>query len=78
MRLWLRDSERRPDPKPVATNSRAAIFVGLGLWTVALLALLVVPQLLDLEYASWRLATCAVGVVLGLLGLIYLRLRKKA
>jgi hypothetical protein len=77
MRLWLKDSERRPDPLPVKTDNRVAIYVGLGLWLLALVALLVVPQLLDLEYASWRLATCVVGVILGLLGLLYTRLRQQ-
>jgi hypothetical protein len=78
MRLWLKDSERRPDPMPVKTDNRVAIYVGLGLWLLALVALLVVPQLLDLEYASWRLSTCVVGVVLGLLGLLYTRFRRKS
>jgi len=77
MRLWLKDSERRPDPKPVRTDAHVAIFVGLGLWVVALIGLLVIPEMLDLEYASWRLATCVIGVGLGLLGLIYVRFRKK-
>jgi hypothetical protein len=41
MRLWLKDSERRPDPKPVQSDDRKAILVGLVLWLVALAGLLV-------------------------------------
>jgi hypothetical protein len=77
MRLWLKDSERRPDPLPVRTDTGTAIYVGLVLWALGLLALLLVPALLDVQYASWRIATCVIGVVLGLMGLIYVRLRKQ-
>jgi hypothetical protein len=76
MRLWLKDSERRPDPMPVRTDDQLAIYTGLALWLLGLLALLIVPAMLDLEYASWRIATCVIGLVLGVLGLIYTRFRK--
>ena len=33
MRLWLKDSERRPDPAPVETDDRKAMLVGLGALT---------------------------------------------
>ncbi|PRY67185.1 uncharacterized protein DUF2530 [Glaciihabitans tibetensis] len=76
MRVWLKDSERRPDPVPVKTDSRAALYVGLVLWLLALVALLLAPELLNLDEAPWRVATCVVGLVLGALGLLYLRFRK--
>ena len=40
MRLWLKDSERRPDPEPVKTDDRKVVLVGLVLWLVALAGLL--------------------------------------
>ena len=71
MKLWLKDSERKPDPVPVKTDDRKAVLTGLALWIVALVALLVAqpePELL------W---TCATGVVLGLIGLIYTHARRR-
>ena len=70
MKLWLKDSERKPDPVPVKTDDRKAVLTGLALWIVALVVLLIVqprPELL------W---TCATGVVLGLVGLIYTHARR--
>jgi protein-S-isoprenylcysteine O-methyltransferase Ste14 len=71
MRLWLRDSERRPDPTPVTTDDRKAILVGLVLWVVALVLLLVFLGPLVGSGSSWVLWTCVVGLVLGLIGLYY-------
>lgn len=70
MKLWLKDSERKPDPAPVKTDDRKAVLAGLALWIVGLIVLLIVqptPVLL------W---TCATGVVLGLIGLIYTHARR--
>lgn len=69
MRLWLKDSERRPDPVPVATDDRKAVFIGTALWVVALVVALVVP--VSAEARGYLLATCATGIALGLLGLAY-------
>ena len=73
MRLWLREDERRPDPPPVPTDSRRAIGVGLALWTIALvIGLIGAQQIGDVTLVS--VAAC--GVALGLLGLLYLALRR--
>ncbi|MCU1584301.1 MAG: hypothetical protein JWM49_857 [Microbacteriaceae bacterium] len=71
MRLWLRDSERRPDPTPATTDDRKAILVGLVLWVVGLVSLLVFLGPLLSSGNPWVLWTCAVGLVLGLIGLYY-------
>ena len=75
MRLWLRDSERKPDPVPATTDDRLAIVVGLVLWVVALVAVLIVtatrPELLAPDAATTTLWTCGVGIALGLIGLAY-------
>lgn len=72
MKLWLKDSERKPDPVPVKTDDRRAVLTGLSLWAVALVALLIAqPQ------SAVTLWTCATGVVLGLIGLIYTHSRRK-
>lgn len=70
MRLWLKDSERRSDPAPVVTDDRKAVIVGLVLWAVALVVVLIVaPKPL----AIW---VCAVGIALGLIGLVYTQVRR--
>ncbi|MEN9715892.1 MAG: hypothetical protein RJA35_1359, partial [Actinomycetota bacterium] len=49
VRFYLKHVERKPDPEPVKVNAKRAIYVGLILWVVALLALLVAPKSLPLE-----------------------------
>ena len=75
MRLWLKDSERRPDPDPIHTDDRLAIIVGIALWVVALAVFLFFAPLLAAGY-HWWLWTCIVGLVLGLVGLVYTHLRR--
>ena len=70
MRLWLKDSERRPDPAPVATDDRKAVLVGLVLWVIALVVVLVVAP------GAMAIWVCAVGIVLGLVGLVYTQVRR--
>ncbi|MBX3079850.1 MAG: DUF2530 domain-containing protein [Cryobacterium sp.] len=70
MRLWLKDSERRPDPEPAKTDDRKAMLVGLALWLVGLVVLLLIlGPLVAAGLTSW-LWTCVIGLALGLLGLI--------
>lgn len=77
MRLYLRDSERRPDPVPVATDDRRAMLIGLAAWVVALVAVLVFfSPVLD-PARSWLFHTCTVGILLGLAGLIYTARRSR-
>ncbi len=76
MRLWLRTSERRPNPPPVETDDRTPILIGLVTWSVALVIVLVLVSTGVLA-DPLVMATCAVGVVLGMLGLVYLRLRDR-
>ncbi|WP_411698403.1 DUF2530 domain-containing protein [Conyzicola sp.] len=70
MKLWLKDSERRPDPVAVKTDDRKAVLTGLALWIIGLVVLLIVQPEPALVY------TCATGIVLGLIGLIYTHARR--
>ncbi|MBX3092215.1 MAG: DUF2530 domain-containing protein [Cryobacterium sp.] len=70
MRLWLKDSERRPDPEPVKTDDRKAMLVGLVVWLLALVVLLLFLGPLVAAGLYWWLWTCVVGLALGFLGLI--------
>ena len=77
MRLWLRDSERRPDPVPVETDDRRAVLVGLSLWLVALVVVLVFGGQLAAAGDGWWFWTVIVGLVLGLVGLAYLTVKRR-
>jgi fatty acid desaturase len=77
MRLWLKDSERRPDPAPVQTDDRRAVLAGLVLWLVALVVLLLLAGELVARGLFWWLWTVVVGLALGIVGLIYLGVRRR-
>ena len=77
MRLFLRDSERRPDPVPVKTDDRRPILVGLAAWVIATIIVLLFLTPLSRPGNGWLLWTCVVGIVLGLAGLVYAAKRPK-
>ena len=77
LRLWLKDAERRPDPAPVATDDRKAMFVGTVGWLVALVLLLSLSGPFGLPDLDWWYVTCAIGLVLGLVGLVYTIRRRR-
>ena len=68
MRLWLKDSERKPDPAPVLTDDRVAILVGIALWVLAIVALQLIEPVRAVSESWWIWAGVA-GIVLGLVGL---------
>ena len=71
MRLFIKDSERRPDPVAVTTDDRKVVLVGLVLWIVALgVMLALLPQLQE-SGLVWLLWTVVGGLVLGLGLLVY-------
>ena len=71
VRLFIKDSERRPDPAPVKTDDRKVVLVGLVLWIIALGVMLVLlPQLQESGFV-WVLWTVVGGLVLGLGLLVY-------
>ena len=76
MRLWLKDSERRPDPAPVKTDDRKAFVVGLALWVVGLVLVLVFLPALSADGRGWWLWTCVVGLGLGAAGVVYAHVRQ--
>ena len=76
MRLWLKDSERRPDPAPVQTDERTPILIGSIAWAVALVIVLIAREQLAGAGHTWILWTCVVGLALGLIGLVYAARRR--
>ncbi|WP_010203529.1 DUF2530 domain-containing protein [Salinibacterium sp. PAMC 21357] len=77
MRIWLKDSERRPDPEPVETDDRKAMLVGIVVWVVALAVLLIFIEPLDAAGNLWWLWAAIAGLALGLIGLLYTHVRRK-
>ena len=76
MRLWVKDSERRPDPAPVKTDDRKAVLAGLAAWVIALGGLLLFLPAVLAAGAAWWLWTVLVGLGLGLLLLVYVHWRQ--
>jgi hypothetical protein len=73
VRLYLRSADRRPDPPPLPTNDRRTILVGMGVWAMlAVVALLARGWLADTG-RGWWVWTPPSGLVLGAIGLYYLR-----
>ncbi|HOT33017.1 MAG TPA: DUF2530 domain-containing protein [Rhodoglobus sp.] len=77
MRLWLKDSERRPDPAPVKTDDRKPMLIGILVWLVALAVLLFFIAPLTAAHNEWWLWTCIAGIALGLVGILYTNWRHK-
>ena len=77
MRLFLKDSERRPDPVPVKTDDRRPLLVGLAAWIIASIAALLFIAPISSFGEGSLLWTCAVGIALGLAGLVYAAKRPK-
>ena len=70
--------QRRPDPPDVPTNDVRTTVVGTVLWAVALLACLVFRDRLDEAGRGWWIGTCAGGLALGVVGIVYTRRRNAA
>lgn len=64
VRFYLKDVHRKPDPEPVKVNAHRAIAFGTGIWFIALLVALFTPA----ENPEKAIATCLIGIVLGIFG----------
>ena len=76
MRLWLSESERRPDPAPARTDARKALLVGTAAWIVALIVSFSLRGVLEVAGFGWFTTAAAIGVVIGLIGLVVVQLRR--
>lgn len=77
MRLYVPHAERRPQPEPAATNDTLAFAVGLGGWLIGLaivIGMLTAPTSFDPDRV---LTTIAVGLTLGVMGLVVSRRRRR-
>lgn len=77
MRLYVPHDERRPQAEPAATNDTLAFAIGLGGWAIGLaivLGMLSAPVTFD---PARVLTTIAVGLLLGIAGLLVSRFRRR-
>ena len=77
MRLWLSESERRPDPAPARADARKAVLVGTVAWLVALVASLVFRARLEAAGLGWLLWAAVTGLALGVVGLVVVQLIRR-
>jgi Protein of unknown function (DUF2530) len=77
VRLYQRSAGRRPDPAPLATDDRAAVAVGIGIWVVGLVLTLVFHERLADAGRAWWTWTALTGIAGGLLGLVYVTRRRR-
>jgi len=75
VRLWLKDSERRPDPEPAKADAHTPILIGAFAWLAAAGLALVSQGELAARGLGWWLWCAVAGVGLGIAGLAWLRLR---
>lgn len=77
MRLWLKDSERRPDPLPARTDARQAFLAGTVLWVLGLGAALIWRDQITTAGLGWWVWCAVIGVGLGLFGLLWVQVRRR-
>jgi hypothetical protein len=65
MKLYLKDSERKPDPAPIETNLRLVVVIGIALWAITLAVFVVAPATVPASRPWWPF-TCIVGILLGI------------
>ncbi|MEK8227721.1 DUF2530 domain-containing protein [Oerskovia sp. M15] len=69
--LLIHPERRRPNPPALRVDLRPVVFIGMGLWAVALVVSMV---LLAVGRATYEApATCGAGVLLGVAGLMWER-----
>jgi hypothetical protein len=68
--LLLHPDRRRPAPEPPPSNLRRVILVGIAAWTVVLVGS-VIALAAGTDGAPEIVATCAAGIALGGLGLLW-------
>jgi hypothetical protein len=79
VRLWLNESERRPDPAPARADARKAVLVGTVAWLLALVGSLVFRAQLEAAGLGWLLWAAVTGLVLGVIGLVVVQvIRRRA
>ena len=77
MRLWLKDSERRPDPLPARADARKAVIVGSAFWLAAIVLIVIFYAPLEAAGFAWWLGCAVIGAALGLIALVVVQWRRR-
>ncbi len=77
MRLWLGESERRPDPEPARADARKAALAGTIGWVLVLIAAVAFRDALDEAGLGWLTWAAVTGVIIGVIGLVVVQLRRR-
>lgn len=73
-----RPAGRRPDPEPLPDDGVRTVTAGTVVWLVVLVVLLPFWSRLRHDGHLWWVATAAIGLGLGLFGVVYCRRRSAA
>lgn len=76
VRLFVRPSQRKAAPELAKTNSQRVVLIGTGVWAIALVICIGFYDALSAAGLNWWIDTAIFGVLLGVFGLGYLRIRK--
>jgi O-antigen/teichoic acid export membrane protein len=77
VRLWLSESERRPDPAPARADARKALLAGTLAWIVALVAALLFRAQLEEAGLAWLVWAAVAGAVIGVVGLVVVQVIRR-
>ena len=72
-KLFVKFSDRHPEPKPAEVNTRLAILVGTGIWVLVLIVFLAFYPALTNAGLDWWLHTAIIGILLGILAWFMVR-----
>jgi len=77
VRLWLSESERRPDPAPARADARKALLAGTLGWLVVFVVCLSAGERLEAAGLGWLTTAAAVGIALGVIGLVVVQAMRR-
>jgi uncharacterized membrane protein len=72
-KLFVKFSERHPEPQPMKVNSKLAVLIGTLIWGVVLLVLIAFYPALSDAGLQWWLHTAITGIILGFVGWLMVR-----
>lgn len=73
MKLWVSESDRKPEPEPIESNAKVAVLLGIAAWTIALVLVLFFGDSFAGSIPSWWTLCCVFGISLGIFGFFKVR-----
>jgi hypothetical protein len=75
-KVFVPHHKRKPDPEPVKTNPQGVLLLGTLVWLFVLVMILSFLDTLSASGFGWWLYTAIVGISLGIVGFLYVRIRR--